>query len=83
MLDGSVLSANGRTLAKNGGTADTKDADVIRPLTNPLKSSAGLTVLSGNLFDSAVMQSNTSASPRHAGCRGTATDEWGPCHSAR
>ncbi len=56
MLDGSVLTANGRTLAENVGTADTSDADVIRTLADPLKPAAGLTVLSGNLFDNAVMK---------------------------
>lgn len=56
LIDGSVLTANGLALADNVGTADTTDADVIRPLDNPLKLSAGLTVLSGNLFDNAVMK---------------------------
>ncbi|YAA58450.1 IlvD/Edd family dehydratase (plasmid) [Niveispirillum fermenti] len=56
LIDGSVLTANGQTLADNVGTADTTNSDVIRPLGDPLKASAGLTVLSGNLFDHAVMK---------------------------
>lgn len=56
LLDGAVTGANGRTVAENVGTADTRDADVIRTLADPLKPAAGLTVLSGNLFDSAVMK---------------------------
>ncbi|WP_369062509.1 IlvD/Edd family dehydratase [Caulobacter sp. 73W] len=56
LLEGDVATANGKTVADNVGEADTLDADVIRPLSDPLKPAAGLTVLSGNLFDSAVMK---------------------------
>jgi dihydroxy-acid dehydratase len=56
MIDGSALTANGKTVADNIGTADSHDADVIYPLSAPLLPDAGLTVLSGNLFDSAVMK---------------------------
>ncbi len=56
MIDGNVVGANGKTVADNVGDAAASDTDVIRPLDNPLKPAAGLTVLSGNLFDSAVMK---------------------------
>nr|WP_260480928.1 IlvD/Edd family dehydratase [Sphingomonas sp. J315] len=56
LIDGNVVGANGRSVADNVGDALASDADVIRPLDNPLKPAAGLTVLSGNLFDSAVMK---------------------------
>jgi dihydroxy-acid dehydratase len=56
LIDGSALTANGSSVADNIGSADTQEPDVIRPLDNPLKHAAGLTVLSGNLFDSAVMK---------------------------
>jgi len=56
MLDGSALTANGKTVEENIGTATASDADVIYPLEAPLKQAAGLTVLSGNLFDNAVMK---------------------------
>ncbi|MCP3729926.1 dihydroxy-acid dehydratase family protein [Sphingomonas sp. MG17] len=56
LLDGTVTGANGKTVTENVGGAATQDADVIRPLADPLKPSAGLTVLSGNLFDNAVMK---------------------------
>ncbi|MDR7060957.1 dihydroxy-acid dehydratase [Sphingopyxis sp. BE235] len=58
LLDGNVLTANGRTLAENCGEAVTQDAAVIRPFTSPLREDAGLMVLSGNLFDSAVMKAS-------------------------
>jgi len=56
LIDGSALTANGKTVAENVGTATAEDADVIFPLDAPLKPAAGLTVLSGNLFDNAVMK---------------------------
>ena len=56
LLDGEALTVNGRTVAENIAEATIEDEDVIRPLTAPLKQAAGLTVLSGNLFDAAVMK---------------------------
>ncbi|WP_404339743.1 IlvD/Edd family dehydratase [Sphingomonas sp. MMS12-HWE2-04] len=56
LIDGNVLTANGKTVADNVATAESHDADVIFPLDAPMKKAAGLTVLSGNLFDSAVMK---------------------------
>ena len=58
LLDGTVLTANGRTLAENCGEAVTLDAAGIRPFASPLREDAGLMVLSGNLFDSAVMKAS-------------------------
>ena len=56
LLDGDVLTANGRSVADNvAGTTSSND-DVIRTLENPLMSHGGLTILRGNLFDSAVMK---------------------------
>jgi dihydroxy-acid dehydratase len=56
LLDGSALTANGRTVAENVADARIEDERVIRPLSRPLLEVAGLTVLSGNLFDAAVMK---------------------------
>lgn len=56
MIDGSALTANGRSVADNVAACRIRDKDVIRPLDRPLKAAAGLTVLRGNLFDSAVMK---------------------------
>jgi dihydroxy-acid dehydratase len=47
---------NGRTIAQNVQRAASTDADVIRPYDRPLKAHAGFKVLSGNLFDSAIMK---------------------------
>ncbi|UIJ44018.1 dihydroxy-acid dehydratase family protein [Sphingomonas cannabina] len=56
LIDGTALTANGRTVADNVADARIEDEAVIRPLAAPLKPAAGLTVLSGNLFDGAVMK---------------------------
>lgn len=56
LLDGTALTVNGRTVADNVGQAQIEDTDVIRAYATPLKAAAGLTVLSGNLFDGAVMK---------------------------
>ncbi len=56
LLDGSALTANGRTVADNCADSVSADEDVILPLDRPMKKVAGLSVLSGNLFDSAVIK---------------------------
>jgi len=58
LLDGSALTANGLTVTENCADAASSDTRVIRPLADPLKPAAGLLVLSGNLFDSAVMKTS-------------------------
>ena len=55
------MTCTGKTLGENLGGKDgakrpAVDHDVIRPYGNPLKESAGFAVLSGNLFDAAVMK---------------------------
>ena len=56
LLDGEALTVNGRTIAENVAEAQIDNEAVIRPFDRPLKAAAGLTVLSGNLFDGAVMK---------------------------
>ena len=56
LLDGDALTVNGRSIADNVADARIEDEKVIRPFDRPLKTAAGLTVLSGNLFDGAVMK---------------------------
>ncbi|MCU4651722.1 dihydroxy-acid dehydratase family protein [Roseibacterium sp. SDUM158016] len=57
-LDGSVTTASGKPLAEALGGARSRDADVIRPFDRPLREQAGFLVLSGNLFDSALMKTS-------------------------
>jgi dihydroxy-acid dehydratase len=51
-----ALTINGKTVGEN--VAKIKDLDVIRPYDKPLKQHAGFKVLSGNLFDSAIMKTS-------------------------
>ena len=53
-----ALTINGKTVGENAKHAKTADADVIRPYDKPLKEHAGFKVLSGNLFDSAIMKTS-------------------------
>ncbi len=58
MLDGSPLTVSGKSVAENLQAIEIADADVIRSCDSPLKQNAGFAVLSGNLFDSALMKSS-------------------------
>ncbi|ONG53522.1 dihydroxy-acid dehydratase [Pseudoroseomonas deserti] len=51
-----VRTATGKTLAEDLAQAPEPDRQVIRPYAEPLKTHAGFVVLSGNIFDSAVMK---------------------------
>jgi dihydroxy-acid dehydratase len=53
-----ALTINGRRMGENVRHAKTQNDDVIRPYANPLKQCAGFKVLSGNLFDSAIMKTS-------------------------
>ena len=53
-----ALTANGRTLGDNCRGRQIGDEQVIRPFDRPLKHHAGFLVLSGNLFDSAIMKTS-------------------------
>ena len=55
-LHADALTINGKTLGENANSAKACDADVIRPYAKPLKEKAGFKVLSGNLFESAIMK---------------------------
>ncbi len=51
-----ALTVNGRTIGENCRSAAVTDPDVIRPFDAPLKTRAGFLVLTGNLFDTAIMK---------------------------
>jgi len=53
-----AMTANGRSIGDNCRDAVTEDERVIRPFAEPLMEAAGFAVLSGNLFDSAVMKTS-------------------------
>ena len=55
-LNGDVRTVSGRTLAEDLAEVVEPDREVIRSYQQPLKEAAGYVVMSGNLFDSAVMK---------------------------
>ena len=55
-LQPDVMTCTGKTLGENLSKKPAVDHEVIRPYGHPLKESAGFAVLSGNLFDAAVMK---------------------------
>jgi dihydroxy-acid dehydratase len=55
-LHGDAMTVTGRTLAQNLESTPEPDRDVIRAYDRPLKEAAGYVVLTGNLFDSAVIK---------------------------
>ncbi|MCA1934566.1 IlvD/Edd family dehydratase [Asticcacaulis sp.] len=56
LIHENAITANGKTIGENCRDAVIEDERVIRPFEQPLKLAAGFRVLSGNLFDSAVMK---------------------------
>jgi dihydroxy-acid dehydratase len=57
-IHANALTINGKTIGENVKDAKIADADVIRPYDRPLKQHAGFKLLSGNLFESAIMKTS-------------------------
>jgi dihydroxy-acid dehydratase len=57
-LHGHARTVSGRTIAENLADLPPPDREVIRAYGQPLKPAAGYVVMSGNLFDSAVMKTS-------------------------
>jgi len=57
-LRADALTANGKTIGENVAGTRSTNRDVIRPYGDPLRADAGFVVLSGNLFDAAVMKTS-------------------------
>ncbi len=55
-LDGSAMTVTGKTVAENISGSETLDEKVIYRFDKPMREKAGFIVLSGNLFDSALMK---------------------------
>ena len=53
-----AVTANGRTMGENCTGCETLNADVIKPVSAPMKAKAGFINLKGNLFDSAIMKTS-------------------------
>jgi dihydroxy-acid dehydratase len=57
-IHGEVLTINGKTMAENVLRTKAQNIDVIRPYDRPMLKQAGFKVLSGTLFDSAIMKTS-------------------------
>jgi len=58
LLDGSPLRVTGRTVGEDYAEARSVNHDVVRTPADPLRRKAGFLVISGNLFDSALMKTS-------------------------
>jgi dihydroxy-acid dehydratase len=56
LIHADAITINGKTMGENVAKATASDADVIRTVEKPLVKDAGFKVLSGTLFDSAIMK---------------------------
>ena len=53
-----AITATGKTIGENCAAARSQDHNIIRNYDNPVKEKAGFLVLSGNLFDSALIKTS-------------------------
>ncbi len=53
-----AMTVTGKTVGENIKDRRSLDTDVIRPMSNPMRQKAGFIVVSGNLFDSAIMKTS-------------------------
>lgn len=60
-----AMTATGKTMGENLNGWKSVDQDVIRPYDNPLRPNSGFLVLSGNLFDSALMKTSVISQDFH------------------
>jgi dihydroxy-acid dehydratase len=58
LVNGDALTVSGLTVAAAYGGQTTADPQIIRPIDDPIQQNAGFTVLSGNLFDSAILKTS-------------------------
>jgi dihydroxy-acid dehydratase len=67
-VDGTVLTVTGRTLAEEVADAPAPDGEIIRPLSDAISPTGGVTVLKGNLCpDGALLKVAGLKSPRFSG----------------
>jgi dihydroxy-acid dehydratase len=70
LLDTSVMTASGRTLAENLEGVEVRDPRIIHPLSDPIQSSGGLRIVRGTLAPDGAVVKTAAASPhllRHTG----------------
>lgn len=57
-LNADAMTVTGKTIGENLAAVEEPDREVIRAFSSPLKEAAGYVVLTGNLFDSAVIKTS-------------------------
>jgi dihydroxy-acid dehydratase len=70
LLDTSVMTASGQTMAENLKNARIKNHEIIRPLSNPLQPTGGLRIVRGNLAPDGAVIKTAAATPalcKHVG----------------
>ena len=58
LIDREAMTVTGRTLQENIAQASSPDGNIIRSMDKPLRTQAGFLVLSGNLFDAALIKTS-------------------------
>jgi dihydroxyacid dehydratase/phosphogluconate dehydratase len=58
LIEGQAATVTGRSIAENVRDAPAPDGEVIRTVDHPLRENAGFLVLSGNLFDAALIKTS-------------------------
>jgi len=58
MIIGSVMTVTGKTMGENLKGRESYNHDVIKTVAKPMRENAGFVVVSGNLFDSAIMKTS-------------------------
>jgi L-arabonate dehydrase len=72
LIDPRALTVNGKSLAANAAPPMSWGAEIVRPLTNPIREKAGIAVLRGNLAPDGAVIKPSAASPRLLRHRGPA-----------
>jgi dihydroxy-acid dehydratase len=70
LLDTSVMTASGKTMAENLEGARVRDRDIIRPLSDPILPNGGLRIVRGSLAPDGAVIKTSAASPgllKHVG----------------
>ncbi len=58
LIDGSPMTVTGKTIAQNVASAPPPDGEIILSVDRPLREKAGFLILSGNLFDAALIKTS-------------------------
>ena len=58
LINEGAMTVNGQTIGDNCRDATIEDENVIKPFDQPLKAEAGFIVMTGNLFDQAIMKTS-------------------------